>query len=160
MSRPSDPFASGFEPYRDPRTPSELKARFLYMFSGENIGFSFARGWMPIIVRACIEIDATLGDDKRGFHWVQIKEKFGAGRFYCRLDPAPENEAVRNAVHGIAHQAEVATQTACLVCDGAAIVQSYGGYDANLCAAHQPKGKQSGVDVVTSFRVYLGDDDV
>ena len=32
--------------------------------------------------RTCEEIDALLGDDRRGFHFVQAKEKFGAARYY------------------------------------------------------------------------------
>lgn len=62
------------------------------MFAGENIGLSFCRGWFPLFTQLCEEIDALLGPDKRGFHWVQLKEKFGSARFYWEMDghrPAP-----------------------------------------------------------------------
>lgn len=67
-------------------TPKQLKARFQYMFSGENIGISIARGWMPGFQILCERIDALLGEDKRGFHWTQCKEKFGAARFYWSME--------------------------------------------------------------------------
>ena len=72
--------------------PKQLKARFPYMFDGENIGLSFCRGWFPLFTKLCVDIDGLLGPDKRGFHWVQLKEKFGSARFYWAMDghrPAP-----------------------------------------------------------------------
>lgn len=65
--------------------PKQLKSRYPYMFSGENVGFSFCRGWFPLFTQLCEDIDALLGPDKRGFHWVQLKEKFGSARFYWQM---------------------------------------------------------------------------
>lgn len=65
--------------------PKQLKARFPYMFAGQNIGFEFYRGWFPVFAKLCEDIDALLGDDKLGFHWEQIKEKFGSARFYWAM---------------------------------------------------------------------------
>ena len=63
----------------------KLMQRFPYMFSGPNLGISIAKGWIPVVTKLCEDIDALLGGDKQGFVWVQIKEKFGSGRFYFRL---------------------------------------------------------------------------
>jgi hypothetical protein len=67
-------------------TPKSLKARFPYQFAGKNIGISTARGWFPIFEKLCADIDLLLGEDKRSFHWTQVKEKFGSGRAYWALD--------------------------------------------------------------------------
>ena len=61
---------------------AEIRVRFGYMFEGPHIGLIFYAGWLPDFARTCEEIDALLGDDKRGFHFVQAKEKFGAARYY------------------------------------------------------------------------------
>jgi hypothetical protein len=65
--------------------PKQLKARFPYQFAGQNIGLSISRGWFPLFEQLCEDIDRTLGEDKRKFHWTQLKEKFGSARFYFSL---------------------------------------------------------------------------
>ncbi|MFZ4479088.1 MAG: HAD domain-containing protein [Rhodoferax sp.] len=63
-------------------TPNQLNRRYPYMFSGENVGISIPRGWTAIFEALCIDIDQTLGTDKRGFHFTQCKERFGSARWY------------------------------------------------------------------------------
>lgn len=63
-------------------TPNELKSKYPYMFSGRAISLDFYRGWWPIFVKLCRDIDDTLGHDKCGFHWTQTKEKYGTARLY------------------------------------------------------------------------------
>jgi hypothetical protein len=58
-------------------TPKQLEARFPYMFAGQNIGFSFYRGWFALFENLCQDIDALLGQGKRGFRWVGIKNGLG-----------------------------------------------------------------------------------
>lgn len=70
-------------------TPQQLKRRYPYMFAGPNIGISISRGWMPIFEQLCQDIDVLLGADKRGFHFVQCKEKFGSARWYWGIKPSP-----------------------------------------------------------------------
>jgi hypothetical protein len=65
--------------------PKQLKARYPYMFAGPNAGFEFHRGWFPVFTRLCNDIDALLDKDKQGFHWTQLKEKFGSARFYWAM---------------------------------------------------------------------------
>jgi hypothetical protein len=67
-------------------TPQALKARFAYMFQRNQRHLSFYRGWMPLLEQLCADINSTLGPDKHGFRWIQIKEKFGSGRFYDEFD--------------------------------------------------------------------------
>lgn len=76
-------------PIISPDSPEVLKrlhARFPYMYEGENIGLSISRGWMLMFAKLCEDIDALLGADKQGFHWIQIKEKFGSARFYWSME--------------------------------------------------------------------------
>lgn len=61
-------------------TSNELKARFQYMFVGPNIGLDMYDGWTPILAQACAEIDAILSPQKQGFHFSQVKEKYGSAR--------------------------------------------------------------------------------
>ena len=61
-------------------TSNELKARFQYMFAGPNIGLDMYDGWTPILAQACAEIDAILSPQKQGFHFSQVKEKYGSAR--------------------------------------------------------------------------------
>jgi hypothetical protein len=68
------------------KTPKALRARFPYQFEGKNIGISTPRGWFASFSQLCADIDDLLGQNKRGFHWVQVKEKFGACRAYWSLD--------------------------------------------------------------------------
>lgn len=85
------------------------------------------------------------------------KERFGSARFYCQLNPAPDNTTLHAAVHAIARRAEAETRTACLVCGAMAQAQSYGGYHVVLCAAHQPKGERGASDALTGFNAWLQD---
>ena len=68
------------------KTPRELKARFPYMFrTADPFAFEFPKAWFPAFVKLCEEIDALLGDKKRGFCWLQTKEKFGSARYYWKM---------------------------------------------------------------------------
>jgi hypothetical protein len=73
--------------------PEQLIAALPYQFAGKNIGITFHRGWQDLFVRLCFAIDEALGEDKRGFHWTQVKEKFGSLRAYTHLDPTKDGSA-------------------------------------------------------------------
>ena len=66
-----------------------LKARFIHMFAGPATSLEFYQGWFPIAVGLCVEIDRVLGEYRKSFHWVQIKEKFGVMCLYFDLQGAP-----------------------------------------------------------------------
>ncbi len=86
-----------------PLTLQNLKARLPYMFPSSAWGFVFYRGWLSMTVRVCEEIDMLLGEEKQGFCWTQIKEKFGSARFYYAFRGSAGREA------GAGTQAEPAT---------------------------------------------------
>lgn len=74
---------------------SDLEERFAYMFASPNLGLDIYRGWLPDFIDACEQIDVVLGGDKRGFHWRQIKEKYGFARYYFRTDSVVRPEQSR-----------------------------------------------------------------
>lgn len=72
--------------YKDePLSLAQLQVHFPYQFQEPKLGISLAKGWARRFSRLCQEIDAVLGEDKQGFHWIQVKEKFGSPRFYFRF---------------------------------------------------------------------------
>lgn len=133
------------------------------MFEGRNIGFGFYRGWFPIISKLCADIDLLLGENKRGFHWVQIKEKFGAGRFYWKMKSRraairvdvlhnkghtsfvaqgkerksgePEPDLV-GQINALVQEAEDATSEVCILCGAPGKLDPYRGYLLTLCTKH------------------------
>jgi hypothetical protein len=144
-------------------TPKELKARYPYQLAGPHIGLSFYRGWMPVFAQLCADIDAQLGPNKRGFHWVQMKEKFGSARWYFEMDLLLEpNEAAEDLTHlsiaqvnerferlvnpqelalherirSLRREAHARTQTACIVCGELAEVDRSTGPYLVLCPEH------------------------
>lgn len=132
---------------------------FPYMFNKHNIGFAFYLGWMPIVARACFDLDEILGEDRELFHWVQIKEKFGTLRLYHHLEGqsslrvdihAPEGiqslrmvpdqpSALQRLVGKRVARAEDESSSACLVCGDPAQTQPYSGYLLTLCGDHRPE---------------------
>jgi hypothetical protein len=138
-------------------TPRQLKERFPYMFAGQNIGFSFYRGWLALFENLCQDIDALLGQDKRGFHWVQLKEKFGSARFYwdmkgyanklhvsvisekgvLELGPHhPDSNSPAGQIEALVRAATAATRSRCIVCGEAATLDQSDSYVLVLCEAH------------------------
>jgi hypothetical protein len=145
-------------------TPKMLQARYPYMWAGRNIGISISKGWILIFEDLCDAIDRTLGDDKQGFHWTQVKEKFGSGRFYIgfksgaqplRIDvqgpegvisyvnkpPHPKSVTekqvlARNAISKLVEDAESKTSKTCICC-GSAGHQVSDGWIITLCDKHE-----------------------
>jgi len=129
----------------------ELEARYPYMFEGPHTGLNHFTGWFPTFVQLCVAIDAVLGPDKRGFHWVQIKEKFGGARFYkamdLRLAPAGEYWDVEKDfeldthvafIGALIDEAESITARRCIRCGKPAKAIDLDGYVWTLCREHRP----------------------
>lgn len=57
-----------------------------YMFPGQGVELCMSAGWYAPFAQLCEDIDAALGEDKHGFHWAQLKEKFGQPRWYWGLE--------------------------------------------------------------------------
>jgi hypothetical protein len=51
---------------------NDLRARFNYQFAGPNIGISVSNGWLTVFEGLCADIDALLGEDKRGLGRAQL----------------------------------------------------------------------------------------
>ncbi len=126
----------------------QVRLRFPYMFCGDQSRVDVAPGWVRVFKQACVEIDAILGDDKRGFHWTEAKEKAGFARFRGKLvfdgrtmpgvgrDLTPAEADLVELVTAARHKAEDATKTVCNVCgDHLPQRETDGGYE-RLCALH------------------------
>lgn len=147
-----------------PKSLDEIRAKFPYQFEGESIGMSVPKGWASGFARLCADIDAALGENKHGFHWIQLKEKFGSARFYyafgrrrasvhldivagdgVRTFVAPQAQKpgedefnrVSQAVDKLVSDATAKTRHACLVCGAHGDGHLSEGYLMVLCPAHQ-----------------------
>jgi hypothetical protein len=89
---------------------SEARARldalpnlYPHLFQGGPLpwGFEVGDGWSDLIVTLCVRIDSILREAPGAqFEILQVKEKFGALRFYYEIDGVEESisEAVLEAV--------------------------------------------------------------
>lgn len=64
---------------------ANLEERFPYQFDGCRQGVSMAAGWTGVFTKLCEDVDALLGENKRGFHWDEVKGKWGSMRAYFVL---------------------------------------------------------------------------
>ncbi|MCR6480895.1 hypothetical protein NU688_32390 [Variovorax sp. ZS18.2.2] len=133
-----------------------LKARHLYMFNGQHIGLAFYRGWLPDFIGACAEIDRLLGSNKRGFHFRQIKEKYGWARYYWATDNVTPvrlsvvagssvlerqlgvdgGDDVNEQISKILQIAEELSRQKCIVCSAPAEIRSFAGWLVCACERH------------------------
>jgi hypothetical protein len=159
------------------KTVTELLDAYPYMFAGSNIGLTLHRGWYPTFAKLCDDIDALLGDDKRNFKWIQLKEKFGAARWYCHWDLREgEGRSVQIAVQqdngalmkidpnlneisiqGLINLAEEVTGKKCIVCGEPAIIDSHRGWYQCLCKKHA--NKVFGGAKLPNYWFHIGRDD-
>lgn len=137
-------------------TPKQLHDAYPYQFSFlDEHPYMYERyqGWWQILVRLCRQVDELLGDEKARFRWVQIKEKWGTGRFYWRLgdDTAlhvdlqmPEAVAhlelgpkshLGKRIQELVHAAQEDTSRTCMVC-GTAGKLDRSGWWLTLCPEH------------------------
>ncbi len=58
-----------------------LRAKYPYHFHKSQLGAHLTLGWLSRFMPLCAEVDQTLGEDKRGFHWNGVDEKFGVVSF-------------------------------------------------------------------------------
>ncbi len=133
------------------------------MFAGRNLGISIPKGWATLFTGLCEQIDAALGENRSAFAWIQVKEKFGSGRFYYRLkgagpsvrvsvqnpdgsmstprdlrppDPKAPNAALGVQIQKLVSAAEALTSKTCIVCAKPGNTDSTGGYWLTLCDQH------------------------
>lgn len=139
---------------------AELKVRYPYQFTGQDIGLHVPVGWQAIFAKLCADIDAVITEEEKPlFNWVQLKEKFGTARFYAEFAqpdevpsllpslenmtieqrgavlsfrPLPGNEAMRKLIL----DAEAATVGVCLKC-GRPGKMYQDGWWRTLCEEHE-----------------------
>jgi hypothetical protein len=141
-----------------------LKSVYAYQFTGPHIGLGMYLGWIPLVVQACTAVDELLGPDKRGFHWVQIKEKFGELRMYYEMENfrtqvidirSPEGRITMThqpdgadtlAVTLHERLAEILQKSGecCIVCGAPAPMRDNAGYFLPLCDQHTVRQLGSG----------------
>lgn len=135
-----------------------VKARHPYMFVEPHHGQDFYRGWIADLIVACDAIDHLLGNDKKGFHFCQIKEKFGSARYYWSTDHVKPtrlsltiNKGVFERQFGLENANEVEQQISqilmaienssrrkCIVCSEPAEARLFGGWLLITCDQHGP----------------------
>lgn len=156
-------------------TPKQLREQFPYQFTRDvDEWYSFPRGWFPVFANLCWQIDALLGDDKRGFHWKQIKEKFGTARFYWAMEghrpfnvdvigvarlttKPPKGNALAAQIGELVRAAENATHTACIACGAPGALDRRYPWVLTLCETHMQERKKS--QDQSPLGIYLRDDD-
>ncbi len=143
-------------------TIKALEIKFPYQFKGKNIGIDIALGWSAIFEQLCSDIDILLGEDKQGFHWTQVKEKFGSGRAYWALgkkdgpihiDIIGTNQVtsiisnsskseLTESISLLVNTAMDKTYSTCAVCGEPGKVDQTGGYLLVLCPKHIAQRKK------------------
>lgn len=123
----------------------DLIVRYPYMF--EVQGLTVYAGWIDPIRSLCDEIHAQLQAGAWTFHFLQIKEKFGACRIYFSLglrSSEPHTDAARQnlaqAKEHIGHRVEAVERecsSRCIVCGRGATPQRHGAQLAPLCEQHE-----------------------
>ena len=115
-------------------TETELRAKYPYMFEGASLGLDLYPGWMGPLAAACFAADELLGADKAGFHFRQIKEKYGTARIYWQSREI--DEKVDKKICALFDAAEKATESLCMLCSAPARVENHSGWWLCLCEPH------------------------
>jgi hypothetical protein len=150
----------------DMKTPRELKVRFPYMFTKADVyAFEFPKVWFPAFATLCEQIDALLGDKKRGFRWLQTKEKFGSARYYWQMTgrahsihidmintkgvvttlvdrPKKSQPTIVNRIGELVGQAQEATSKICFVCGEPGELATNRTWLLVLCPKHRAQDRR------------------
>ncbi|MDM0116219.1 hypothetical protein QTI66_29055 [Variovorax sp. J22R133] len=151
----------------------DLKARFGYMFEGENIGLTFYAGWLPDFAKACEQIDALLGANKNGFHFSQAKEKFGAARYYFSyggssrmvldaqglgkfVTATRRGDRVADKIDRLIDEVERKSLGTCMICGAPGKTMPSPDWLRTLCQAHTPQacGRKAFTDLLRNAIVH------
>ncbi len=124
-----------------PTSLRDLQARFPYQFSEQSMGVEVTRGWMPIFVQLCFDIDVALASNKRGFYWRRVKEKFGSLRASFRLADGvyEQEEAFVRSLFDLVATAAKSSQAICASCGEPGRLDTNDGYLITLCETHRDR---------------------
>lgn len=147
---------------------------YRYMFAGKALELVMLAGWHAPFAQLCQDIDAALVEDKQGFHWVQLKEKFGQPRWYWEMQgeegpqgdlwldlqtgvPAQPGELaprmtlrkkvpgeMRARIRAMVDGATDACAQRCMDCGADATRHVIRGWVMTLCEAHASQRRQDG----------------
>ena len=138
--------------------PARITGRFPYMFAGKNIGLSVLQGWCQMFEALCQDIDAELGDDKRGFHWVQCKEKLGMARWHWDMGPDQDRPDV---ITKRVNNAAVKTKHLCGVCGEPGQIDLEADWMLTLCPSHTQENRhQQKMDRLSRIKAPKGVDEL
>ena len=115
-------------------TETELRVKYPYMFEGPSVGLDLYPGWIGPLAAACVAADELLGEDKAGFHFRKIKEKYGTARIFW--ESSAIDEEVDQKICALFDAAEKATESLCMLCGVPARVENYSGWWLCLCEPH------------------------
>ena len=78
------------------RCVGALKASFPQQFAVPPIGISVYPGWLSLFEKLCADIDQVEKEHgaQRSLRWRQVKEKFGALRAYCGVEPSSHDNGL------------------------------------------------------------------
>lgn len=116
-------------------TISQLKAAYPYQFTKKTYELSLTHGWLSIFVKLCGDVDALLiaqGKGNHGFHWTQIKEKFGTARFSFGA-----KKSARPLIAELTITAANSTCDVCICCGRPGGEDTYNEYVLTLCEQHK-----------------------
>jgi hypothetical protein len=122
------------------KTFKEIQAMYPYQFGGPNMGISVANGWLACVEQLCLNIDLALGENKHGFHWTQIKEKFGSARFHYQTTSTKDRAADKAVTDQINRQISItmaAINHICIVCGEPGSPDHSDDYTLLLCPKHK-----------------------
>lgn len=140
-----------------------LTERYPWLFSGRHLGHDIMPGWLGLVEQLCCEVDQMVPadlkrDDGTGFHFTQIKEKWGALRVYWGLGEAGGDIATVDVVspgvldtvriwaapaidrsekvNAAIHSAEGRSATTCLFCGAPGRIRNSDGWFSASCGWH------------------------
>lgn len=135
-------------------TPRLLMQVHPDQFAGPHIGIAFYKGWFPIFARLSNKLE-YVGAGSIGFHWTQVKQKYGVGCFYWSYRGNPEatvteQERARlvREIDALVDEAEHQTAVTCIACGAPGSRRQKRGYFLTLCDEHDVLFQR---DEVTDF---------
>lgn len=136
---------------------STLVATHTRLFRGKPpaVASELPAGWFDIVDALCRDIDALLGSEPERCVVTQIKEKFGALRFYYSLEGVEDmfidiqtDRGIRTSIdkgdgpplmdqiRSLVETASVRSTTTCQDCGAVGVRAARGGWVGTHCAAH------------------------
>jgi hypothetical protein len=143
---------------------SRLVAAHPRLFGGTSpaIHSYLMPGWFDLVDKLCTDVETVLGDDTKKFRVLQLKEKFGALRFYYELGKTSDRRVDLVAVSGtlslrsktegatkmdlvrrLVDEAEARSTQVCERCGRAGELRKVSSWLTALCDEHAKQAEES-----------------